>query len=294
MRIAVTGCSGFLGKKLVEKLLTISDIKVVAFTSKVEELLNHFYDANLEIYRRNDFYGNQLESVDVLINCAFPRNEDGEEMAKGLAYISNIFNVAKSKNVKSVINISSQSVYSQKRKCAANEKYHLCLESIYAVGKYTSELLTNTIFQGIQHTNLRLASLIGIEFEQRVVNKLIDKALQSGALSVSKDHMNFGFMDVDDAVDAIVKVVENRNMQWDEVYNIGIDGSYSLINIAKIIKKELDSNSINVAINILDGQNELNTSLDSTRFNETFSFLCKYTMEDTVKKIIEFKLKKGF
>ena len=54
---------------------------------------------------------------------------------------------------------------------AADEQTPAVLESKYAVGKYWSELFVNTLFQGIRHTNLRMASLIGAGFDQRITNK---------------------------------------------------------------------------------------------------------------------------
>ena len=290
MRVAVTGSSGFLGKRLVSKLLSVPDIEIVAFTSNVDMMKCDFQDKNVEIYNRNDFYGDQLNNIDVFVNCAFPRNNDGNEMAKGLGYISNIFQVAKIKNVGAMINISSQSVYSQIRTSFADEKEPICLESVYAVGKYASELLTNNMFRDIKHTNIRMASLIGPGLEQRVVNKLVNNALKEKMLYVSEDNMRFGFMDVDDAVEALIKIIHMTEIHWEEVYNVGVQESVTLVDMANSIKQELRKRSLEVSIKLSKGTNVLNTSLNCSNFNSTFNFRPQYTLADTIKKIIDAKI----
>ena len=66
----------------------------------------------------------------------------------------------------------------------ATEETSLNLETKYAVGKYATELLVNKICRNIPHTNLRMASLIGEGFEQRITNKLVAKAILGGDLDI--------------------------------------------------------------------------------------------------------------
>lgn len=235
-----------------------------------------------------------MEDVDVLVNCAFPRNNDGREMAKGLKYISDLFCVAKVKQVKAVINISSQSVYCQTRMVPASETTELVLESTYAIGKYSSELLTNSIFSDIKHTNIRLASLIGSDFNQRVINKLVDSALVNKMVNVLDCPMYFGFMDVDDAVNALVCVIDHCDVLWDEVYNVGSDASYTLLDMANVIKDEFRKKGKKIVANVSTGKNQLNTTLNCERFKTTFCFECQNELKDTVKKIIDYKVEKEF
>ena len=177
MIIAITGASGFLGINLIEELLKKDTNFILAFTSQKKTLENKFKNRHVNVFEREAFFKVQLKDVDVLINCAFPRNNDNRQMAVGLKYVNDVLNHTVHCGVKTVINISSQSVYSQQKEHAADEYTELCLDSIYAVGKFASELLTNTICKNIRHTNIRLASLIGPDFDQRLVNKMIDNAL---------------------------------------------------------------------------------------------------------------------
>ncbi len=205
MTILLTGAGGFLGKHLLEVLLSQTDHSVIVLTSQGKNLCGMFpaEENRLTVVPTEQFTSLPFAEIDVLVNCAFPRNEDGTKMAEGLRFIAEILNAAVDGGVGAVINISSQSVYSQQRTEPAAEDTPLNLEGKYAVGKYAAELLTNTLCAAIPHTNLRLASLIGAGFDQRVPNKLIAKALAGEELKVLTGPQYYGFLDVRDAADAI-------------------------------------------------------------------------------------------
>ena len=291
MIIAITGASGFLGINLVEELLKKDTNFILAFTSQKKTLENKFKNRHVYVFEREAFFKVQLKDVDVLINCAFPRNNDNRQMAVGLKYVNDVLNHAVYCGVKTVINISSQSVYSQKREHAADEYTELCLDSIYAVGKFASELLTNTICKNIRHTNIRLASLIGPDFDQRLVNKMIDNALARHKIKILSGSQSFGFMDVEDAVLAIISVVNDKEKHWNEVYNLGIKGGYSLYDIASCIKNNLIKFGVDVFIEQSEEIYSINSALSCDSFYNQFKFKPVNTLNDTVKKIIIAKLK---
>ena len=116
MIIAITGARGFLGKYLLNKVRETQHV-VYALTSKPNEIVS---EGKVIPIHKDKYIDVPWEEIDVLINCAFPRNTDGIMMADGLRYIQNVLLFAVEQGVKSVINISSQSVYSQKRKEAAS------------------------------------------------------------------------------------------------------------------------------------------------------------------------------
>ncbi len=292
MRIAITGAGGFLGRNILN-ILKNGDCEVYAFSSQENRLQSQYSDTE------NIHFINMAEEVptgiDVLLNCAFPRNEDGEQMATGLDYIQNVFCQCVGKKVSTVINISSQSVYSQKRKDCADESTTLNLESKYAVGKYATELLLNTICHDINHANIRMASLIGKDFEQRIVNKFVRIALTDKKLSVMEGNQAYGYMDVRDAANAIVTMCEDYENagQWSEVYNLGIKGTYSLTEIASEVQKQVEKESGNrIKLKISKQNAYINTALDSNLFYQAFDWFPKYSLEDTIREIILYYQKK--
>lgn len=282
--LIITGASGFLGSNLICELQGRDDVFIHAFSSKSVQ-----NDENICYHDRNFAFteqGRKLFSEAIVINCAFPRNTTGTQMADGLAYIRNLFEITAENHAKAVINISSQSVYSSVREVPASEDTPPCLDTTYAVGKYASELLLESICKNIPHTNIRLASLIGAGFNQRIVNKFIKQALEVNKLAVKENKKIFSFMDISDAVSGIIAMLDSDVSKWNPVYNLGTDNAYSLIDIAYTVS-EVISEYENILINIETEHNEdvSNSSLCNDLFLSDFGFKAKTTLKQSVVKI---------
>lgn len=289
MRVLITGGSGFLGTELVRQLAKKYEIQVIALTSQEKKLGQIAkYASNITVIGQNAVFEPDFvfSDIDVLINCAFPRNGDGIQMANGLHYINSLMETAVTGGVKSVINISSQSVYSQMRLEEAAEDTELNLESKYAIGKYAVELMTNSLCHAIPHTNIRMASMIGVGFDQRLVNKFVKQVLAGNNLSIKGGKQLFGFLDVRDAASAIITVAEGSN--WDEVYNLGSDRSYSLLEIAECVQNTVSKANIQkTQIELVETDDWQNSSVNSARFRKQFGWNERYTLEDTIKWILQ-------
>lgn len=284
MKIILTGAGGFLGRNLVPMLLEHRQ-EVVALTSQKEKLLAAFgHDPLFSVSDRVP------EDADVLLNCAFPRIANGEQMARGLDYIADVFCQAKAAEIGAVINISSQSVYSEHRPSAAVETMTAGLESLYAVGKYGVELLTNSLFADRPHTNLRMASLIGPGFDQRLPNVFAKQVLAGNDLRIVDSEQVFGYLDVRDAAEAITRVVMRAadRPDWEEVYNLGTSKAYTLQEIAETVAKlgaEFCGREIRITVS---GTAERKSSeVDPERFCDAFSWKPCYSLEQSVRSIFQ-------
>ncbi len=290
MKILLSGAGGFLGSHLLQTLAQ-RGTAVTALTSKKEALQDQYaaypnvYVSTMEELRSGNVC---LGDDTILINCAFPRNADGVKMASGLHYVQSLLETAVNNGVCAVINISSQSVYSQTRERPADEQEPLNLESSYAVGKYAAELLVNAICRDVRHTNLRMASLIGPGFDQRVVNKLVRSALQTGAVTIRESGQRFGFLDVEDAVSGILCAAEMPTEAWKPVYNLGPDGTYTLSEMAQQIKTVLGSAyQRDIEIKILHNEeiSAQNTALDCALLRSDTGFRPAIPLEESIRRI---------
>lgn len=287
MKIAITGAGGFLGTELLRQLSQNQDVTVFAFTFDFERARDTFVHSDHIIPVDNSEASTfDYSEVDVLLNCAFPRNVEDESFAAGLDFIQQVFMKAARDHVKAVVNISSQSVYSQKRLESADETAPIILESKYAVGKYGVELLVNSLFQDVRHTNLRMASLIGAGFNQRIVNKFAMKVAAGEQITLTGGKQLFGFMDVRDAASGIIKVMLNKSATWDEAYNLGTNKACSLLEIAKSTRDYgIECGYSCPEIIVVKDDAWQNSAIICDRFCEKFEWNPQYPLIETIKEI---------
>lgn len=288
MRILLTGAGGFLGSRLAEYILKNTDYQLTVLTSQIEKILASYciYNDRINVIENKELGKIIWSKIDILINCAFPRNADGIQMAGALEFISDVLFKAAKGGVGLVINISSQSVYGQTRLQPATEQTELNLESQYAVGKYATELLTNTICHSTPHTNIRLASLIGVDFKERITNKFVEQALTGQSIYIEGGSQRFGFLDVRDAVSGLAALIENNMEILNEEYNLGTNESYTLeeiaVNVCKLSWK-YNKKIINYKMEKTDIYQ--NSAMNCTSFMETFHWKPSYRLIDTLEDI---------
>ncbi len=286
MKIAITGAGGFLGTELLRQLSARDDITVYAFTFNFERVRDTFIKAqNIIPVDNSEVESFCYTGIDVVINCAFPRNVSDATFASGLDFIQKVIDKASSDKVGSFINISSQSVYSQIRENSADENEPCVLETKYAVGKYCSELAVNYAFKDIPHTNLRMASLIGAGFNQRLVNKFAQMIVDGTRLSIAGGKQLFGFLDVRDAASGIITAaLSDKN--WDECYNLGTNNAYTLSELAEMTVKIGKEHGIEaLPPEYSESDKWQNSALDCRKFCEKFSWEPQYPIETTIKDI---------
>ena len=293
MKIAITGAGGFLGTELLRQLAVRKEITVYAFTFDFERNRETYIKAdNIVSVDNSEAENFDYSGIDVLINCAFPRNVSDETFAQGLDFVQKVIEKAVKDKVGSVINISSQSVYSQIRTVSADENSPAVLESKYAVGKYCTELFVNTVCRNIRHTNLRMASLIGVGFNQRITNQFANKVVNGEEITITGGNQLFGFLDVRDAVDGIITVALSQ-CEWSEVYNLGTDTAYTLIEVAEEVVKTGREYGYSTCSPIVEGEGKWhNSAIDCDKFFRDFNWKNSYVLHDTVNEIFK-ALKKG-
>lgn len=287
-RIILSGASGFLGSYVIKKALE-EGIDVIAITSK------SIIESEYTIIRTDDFLENgyAFSEEDIFINCLFPTNADGWKMADGLEKVYRMISMARKSGVGAIINISSQSVYASRRMSPAKEEDRLCLETPYAVGKYSSEVYNNAVFADKPHTNIRMASLLGTDYDQRIVNRMVDQALKGAQLKVVGGMQRYGFLDVRDAAAGIVKLALSDADTWKEVYNLGRNESYTLIDVVECIVAEMKVlTGRETQYTVTEGQDDRNSSLDASVFMHDFDWRPDITLSETTADIIKSKVSK--
>lgn len=291
--ILLTGAGGFLGKHLMRLFLS-AGIRVVAVTSCNQGELSKRCGLNLNASDVIILPTQERESIriamqdsDLLLNCGFPRGGNGFEMARGLDFIAWLFREASSQDLGAVINVSSQSIYDQHRTNSAVEGDFLCPEGDYAVAKLSTELMLESICANIPHTSIRLASLIGPGFGQRVVNKMVRKAIEGDVVVVQENESKFGYLDVRDAAEGFSLFLDTSPSTWESAYNLGPEDGYTLTEIGKCVLsvvQGLGVKSAGLEIQYSESRG-VNTLVDSSRFKGITGWYAHYGLAESTRHI---------
>lgn len=286
-KILVTGAGGFLGRALLLEKEKDPEVELMAFTTNKALLKNHF--PKLCIFDLQDFREECIpfQDVDILLNCAFARTSDGEKISAGLQFIDEFVEKSVNKGVGAVVNISSQSVYDQKRTIPANEETSVKPTSLYALGKYTSELMVHRICKiyGTPVTNIRLGSLVGKEFPVRLTNRFVQRALHGEPIVITGGHQVISYLHIRDAARALGCMINVESKHWKEIYNLGAKEHYTLLEVTKVMEK---CSPVPIKIEMQEGGDYLNLSLDSTLFYEDFSFTPKETLKSAFLELFDY------
>jgi len=287
--ILITGANGTLAKKLIENLSIDNDFEVCASSRNIEtgtQFDNVKYVTNIDLVRTD-----VLLNMDIIVNCAFPRENNPDVLANAMAFYNSLVLKAVKMNVKGIINISSQDVYGTYRENSAIESTTVHPNNNYALAKYACELIGLSVVRNTNTklTNIRLGSLIGIEYPERVINKIIKKASETKSISIDNDKTVFGFIDVDDAVTGLLKFIKNTETQnWSETYNFGAkwQEQRDFKHIVELISNCFKKNGIKIDLKINDASEaDKLCCLNSQKFYSATDWKPEISLKESIERI---------
>lgn len=290
-RIIITGASGWLGRVLAAKLIQDGAEVVGVSRSKPEAELSQ-YVAN------DDFLSSfALMPTDVIVHAAFCRKSIGAQLVESMHYSSQVFRKAAKANA-ALVNISSQSVYGTDRGMAANEESPLDPGYLYSLAKASTELLLEECavnHSGFGYTSLRLASLMGASQGQspvNVISKFIDRALDGEDLKVVGGSQMFSFLDVEDAADAIICLIDKPAKTWKPAYTITPDEQMNIMDMANIVASSVAQKTGKppVKVNLETSDLALNAGGSNALAKEDFGWQPKTTFAQIVDKMVAYRM----
>lgn len=292
-KILITGATGRLGVKVVEMLSRSVDTEIYLLGRDKHRMEGCFSNIDFPIFFDLDDLVKKrvpFSEIDVLLHCAFARTQDGEAIARSLEFSRSVFENACGLGVKSIVNVSSQSVYGVFRENPSKENDAVSPSDAYAVAKYADELLLGSIASaaGIKFTNIRVASLIGEGMDERVVTKLIRQAVEANPLIIEGGEQVYSFMNIEDAADGLVKLLKSSPELWEDVYNLGVSEDYTLNNIAgRVIKLVYSVLGYAGEVHLIPKAVRYKAVLDVSRFNKEFSWQAKISLDESICRIIK-------
>ncbi|MFH0889581.1 MAG: GDP-mannose 4,6-dehydratase [Candidatus Aenigmatarchaeota archaeon] len=298
----VTGGGGNLGSYVVEKLLPAgANITIMERRShdhlKLENLknvLNKISVAWGDIRSTRDCH-NMAKGQDIILHIAasgpVPYSIDypAEVWDNNVNGTFNLLEAAVKAGVKRFLYINSSESYGRAKHVPINEEHGFYPCSPYGASKAAGELLGQSYYEsyGLQFISVRMFNMFGVRsVPYSVINKFITLALDDKPITIAgSGEQKRDYVYTEDAAEGVVKALVCDKLVGDSV-NIGSGKSFSVLEIANIIKRLVGSES---ELKFYPGRpGEVpHLQSDITKAKNILGWTPKHTFDEGIKLSIE-------
>ena len=274
MNILVTGCAGFIGYHLSNKLL-LKKNKVIGI-----DIIDNYYSIKLKKERLKNlknfknFIFHKLNIVDFKkLNKIFKKNKIDCVVhlaaQPGVRYsyenpkkyfddniigFYNVLEISRQNKIKNIIFASSSSVYGNQKKQPVTENAIPNPISFYGYTKYTNEILAKS-YSEIFNLNIKGIRYFTVYGPYGRPDMALFKFLVNIKKNIAIKVFNYGkhkrdFTFINDAIEATYKIIKNKNKKF-EIYNISSGKTIKLLDFINAIKKNLNKK---IKINFVKNQ----------------------------------------
>ena len=315
MKVLITGCAGFIGFHLAEKLIINKKYKTIFGIDN----LNDYYDVTLKkrrlsILRKHKNF--KFSKIDISNNKTLLRHfkiykykyvihlaaqagvrysilKPESYVKSNLVGFFNILECSKANNIKHLIFASTSSVYGSNKNFPLKEDFNTDKPlSFYAATKKSNEVMAHSYsyIYKLPCTGVRFFTVYGpfgrpdmalFKFTKNIINN------QSIELFNNGNHLR-DFTYVDDIVDGIYSLIKRhskKNIPY-EIFNIGNGNPKKLKDYLKFIEKKLNSKAKVKKLPLQIGD-IFKTHSDITKLKKYTKYKPKTNIEVGISKFIE-------
>jgi len=295
-KILVTGGAGYIGSKLVTKLLSQNFHVTVLDSLKFSgRSLNHLYKYKnftlikgdvrnyklvKKLLKNNEF----IIPLAALVGAPLCEKNKKEAISVNLESIKYMMKNFKRHN--KIIYLTTNSGYGigEKNKYC-DERSPLNPISLYGTTKVDAE---KVVMKNKNSIGFRLATVFGYSFRMRtdlLVNNFVYRSVHEKKIKIFEPHFRRNYVHIDDVVDGILFSILNFNKLRSQIYNLGLSSAnLTKIMLAKKIKKQLPFLKISVIKNRKDPDQR--DYYVSNKKIEKKGFAAKVKLEDGIKELI--------
>ena len=274
--ILVTGSSGFIGRKVLEKLPKLGVITD--------------YDNSIRIDLQNINEVMKINSADIVIHLAgkTPKKklEWNDYFNGNISSTLNILEYCVKKNVKKLIYVSNY-IYGNPKYSPIDEIHPINPHNAYSESKYLAERLCKFYCDksNISLIILRPFNIYGESMNENfLLSNLINSIKTDQKMTIVNKDSRRDFLHVDDLVDLILKI-KDYNCKF-EIFNAGTGISFSFNEIIEKIEK-ITSKKLNLEY-LEDKKIFINDiKADITKIKEKLDWKPKIGIDEGLKKMLK-------
>ncbi len=222
MIVAVTGGTGFIGGKLVERLVERGDtVRLLTRSSTLfkQSLLVEIHECDLVTVGINEL-SSMLDGVDVLYHCAGEIRDVSRMEAVHVLGTRRLVEAATGQ-IGRWVQLSSTGAYGQQREGIITERTRLNPRGMYEVTKVKSDALVKAASSSgaFQHVILRPSIVYGAKMPNQSLYSLIYMIQRGWFFFIGKPGASANYIHVDNVVEALV-LCGNMPQATGQVYNL--------------------------------------------------------------------------
>lgn len=291
--ILITGGTGFLGSKIVERLLSDNKkvIILVRESSSLRRIENSLNHPNLiKVVIKEDSLGKCFieNNVDAIIHTAtsYGRNrESWPEVAEAnLILPLQLLSMGEKAGVKCFLN--ADTFFNENIKFEKNESYYVQTKKSFL---NTAEHAASSI--KIKFVNLRIEQMYGPDDgEKKFIPSIINQLLSSAeSISMTPGEQKRDFVYVDDVVNAFIHSLENYSKlgQFEE-FGVGTGSSFTIKEIVTYLKEITGSKTDLVFGGLKYRENEIMDSRADLSNNKKIEWQPETSWQEGLKKTVDF------
>lgn len=294
MKIIITGAGGLVATELITNLLKNNGNQLYLISTHVETIEDRYkgFGSQVKCFTLDtfaDYIGVYNESFDICIHTAFARSGRGDLIVSSLDFQHRLLSLFNANNLGTFVNISSQSVYGKITEPLWTEDTLLDPDYLYAMGKYSSEVITELMLRdgGIRWANIRLCSVCE---NARFVKVFVQNAIDGKSIHLTAPEQGCSFIDVRDVAKALETVILNPVLLSERhIFNLGANLQDTIKSIALLVKEvgEEGYHTPEVVITEQASDNNVRIGMDASLFMKTFNWTPEYSMKDMVVSMFE-------
>ena len=295
--VLVTGGAGYIGSKLVTKLVNLKfNVTVIDALRFSGSSLNHLfcyknfkfikgdvrnYKLIKKLIKKNEF----IIPLAALVGAPLCEKNKKEAISINLNSIKFLMkNVGKKNKVIYLTTNSGYGVGKKNKYC--DERSKLNPISLYGKTKVDAESIVMKSKNSIAY---RLATVFGYSYRMRsdlLVNNFVYTAVRKKKLTIFEPHFRRNYIHIDDVVNAIVFSISNFNKLKSNVYNLGLSSAnLTKYMLANKIKQKLKYLKIIIVKNRKDPDQR--DYYVSNKKIEKKGFKAKIKIEDGINELIK-------
>ena len=284
--LVITGAGGYLGRSLIQRIMDNTDWSVLAVSSSLQPQSSD-WEGRVQVFDNSAIEScfQVREDIDTCIHLAFSRRfRSSTEIARSLDYSLKVYRLAAKKGCR-IVNMSSVGIYGLSSSFL-DENADPAPDSLYSMAKYASEVLLSSVLAGkdIQATNMRLS---GVAQSQRVLPVFIENAKTKGVITITGGKQQFSWIDIDDAVDALIALV-NYEGNWKKAYNVSLNRvRYSIVELADLVAEEAEERGYARTRTEVNASEDtpICVGWDSGAFTADTGWMPKVSIRETIHKM---------